>query len=110
MPRKHVSTICELTIPEQGATWKLVGEVRECLRTGPKPDDFNTGFNDGLGRRSSTRMFTSPRAAVATRRNACGPIPWQQHAGALVPLSLGIGIGPLFHVTRAPKRALLSGD
>ena len=28
VPRKHVSTIYELTIAEQGALWQLVGEVR----------------------------------------------------------------------------------
>ena len=48
IPRKHVVTIYELTIPEQTAIWELVGEVRERLLTGLKPDGFNIGFNDGL--------------------------------------------------------------
>jgi diadenosine tetraphosphate (Ap4A) HIT family hydrolase len=48
IPRKHVSTIYQLTIPEQSAIWELVSEVRERLLTGLKPDGFNIGFNDGL--------------------------------------------------------------
>ena len=48
VPRKHVSTIYELTIPEHGALWELVGEVRSRLLAGLKPDGFNIGFNDGL--------------------------------------------------------------
>ena len=48
VPRKHVSTIYELTIEEQRAIWQMVGEVRERLLTGLKPDGFNIGFNDGL--------------------------------------------------------------
>jgi diadenosine tetraphosphate (Ap4A) HIT family hydrolase len=48
VPRKHVSTIYELTIPEQAALWELVGEVRARLLAGLKPDGFNIGFNDGL--------------------------------------------------------------
>ncbi len=47
-PRKHVSSIYELTGPEQAAIWKLVAEVRERLLTGLKPDGFNIGLNDGL--------------------------------------------------------------
>jgi diadenosine tetraphosphate (Ap4A) HIT family hydrolase len=47
-PRKHVNTIYELNIPEQGAIWTLVGEVREHLLAELKPDGFNIGFNDGL--------------------------------------------------------------
>jgi diadenosine tetraphosphate (Ap4A) HIT family hydrolase len=48
MPRKHVGTIYELSMPEQRAIWELVGEVRERLLTGLKPDGFNIGLNDGL--------------------------------------------------------------
>jgi diadenosine tetraphosphate (Ap4A) HIT family hydrolase len=47
-PRKHVSTIYELTIPEQTAIWELVGEVRERLLTGLMPDGFSIGFSDVL--------------------------------------------------------------
>jgi diadenosine tetraphosphate (Ap4A) HIT family hydrolase len=46
--RKHVSTIYELSISEQGVIWALVGEVRERLFIGLKPDGFNIGINDGL--------------------------------------------------------------
>jgi diadenosine tetraphosphate (Ap4A) HIT family hydrolase len=48
VPRKHVSTMYELTMPEQKAIWSLVGQVSERLLTGLKPDGFNIGFNDGL--------------------------------------------------------------
>jgi diadenosine tetraphosphate (Ap4A) HIT family hydrolase len=48
VPRKHVSTIYQLTIAEQKAIWELVGQVRERLLTGLRPDGFNIGFNDGL--------------------------------------------------------------
>lgn len=48
IPRKHVSTIYELTIPEQKAIWELVGEVRQRLLTGLKPDGFSIGFTDTL--------------------------------------------------------------
>jgi diadenosine tetraphosphate (Ap4A) HIT family hydrolase len=48
VPRKHAVTIYELTPAEPSAIWKLVGEVRERLLTGLKPDGFNIGFNDGL--------------------------------------------------------------
>ena len=48
VPRRHVATIYGLTMPEQEAIWDLVGEVRERLLTGLKPDGFNIGFNDGL--------------------------------------------------------------
>lgn len=48
VPRKHVSTIYQLAIPEQTAIWKLVGEVRKRLLTGLKPDGFSIGFTDTL--------------------------------------------------------------
>jgi diadenosine tetraphosphate (Ap4A) HIT family hydrolase len=48
IPRKHVSSIYELTAEEQSAIWSLVAEVRERLLTGLKPDAFNIGLNDGL--------------------------------------------------------------
>ena len=43
-----MATIYELSIGEQKALWELVGEVRDRLLTGLKPDGFNIGFNDGL--------------------------------------------------------------
>jgi diadenosine tetraphosphate (Ap4A) HIT family hydrolase len=47
-PRKHVSSIHELTAEEQSAVWSLVAEVRNRLLTELKPDAFNIGVNDGL--------------------------------------------------------------
>jgi diadenosine tetraphosphate (Ap4A) HIT family hydrolase len=48
VPRKHVSTVYELSPSEQQAVWSLVASVRERLLTGLNPDGFNIGFNDGL--------------------------------------------------------------
>jgi diadenosine tetraphosphate (Ap4A) HIT family hydrolase len=48
LPRKHVMTIYELSMPEQKVIWELVGRVRERLLAEYKPDGFNIGFNDGL--------------------------------------------------------------
>jgi len=45
-PRQHVSTIYELTIPEQQALRELVSEARARLLTGLTPDGFSIGFND----------------------------------------------------------------
>jgi diadenosine tetraphosphate (Ap4A) HIT family hydrolase len=47
-PHKHVSSIYELTIPEQRCIWDLVAEVRQRLLTELQPDGFNIGVNDGL--------------------------------------------------------------
>lgn len=48
VPRKHVSTMFELTTPEQNAIWELVARVRERLLAEMQPDGFNIGINDGL--------------------------------------------------------------
>jgi diadenosine tetraphosphate (Ap4A) HIT family hydrolase len=48
IPRKHVSSIYELTADEQASIWDLVAVVRERLLVGLKPDGFNIGVNDGL--------------------------------------------------------------
>lgn len=48
VPRKQVSTIYQLIMPEQQGIWKLVAEVRERLLEALKPGGFNIGFNDGL--------------------------------------------------------------
>jgi diadenosine tetraphosphate (Ap4A) HIT family hydrolase len=48
IPRKHVSSIYELTADEQSAVWSLVADVRNRLLTGLKPDAFNIGVNDGV--------------------------------------------------------------
>lgn len=48
VPRKHVSTVYELTVAEQGQVWNLVAEVREQLLVKYAPDGFNIGVNDGV--------------------------------------------------------------
>src|SRR5262249_3308688 len=47
-PRKHVSSVYELTILEQRSIWDLVADVRQQLLTGLHPDGFNIGLNGGL--------------------------------------------------------------
>jgi diadenosine tetraphosphate (Ap4A) HIT family hydrolase len=47
VPRKHVRTIYELTVPEQQEIWEFVRRVRERLLAHFKPDAFNIGLNDG---------------------------------------------------------------
>jgi len=48
IPTRHVISIYELTLTEQGLIWALVSEVRQRLLTDLKPDGFNIGLNDGL--------------------------------------------------------------
>ena len=48
IPRKHVSSIYELTAAEQPPVWDRVAEVRQRLLTGLKPDGFSIGVNDGF--------------------------------------------------------------
>lgn len=47
MPRRHVTSVYELTAPEQADAWALVGKVRDLLASEYKPDGFNIGLNDG---------------------------------------------------------------
>ena len=47
LPRKHVSSIHELSEIEQDAIWELVRHVRSQLLTGPAPEGFNIGLSDG---------------------------------------------------------------
>jgi diadenosine tetraphosphate (Ap4A) HIT family hydrolase len=48
VPRKHVGSVYELSVTDQAAIWKLVGEVREQLLAKYQPDAFNIGVNDGF--------------------------------------------------------------
>ena len=45
-PRKHVASLYELSMLEQGEFWDLVAEVRGRLLTSLKPDGFKIGFSD----------------------------------------------------------------
>jgi hypothetical protein len=67
VPRKHVSTIYELSDAERKALWKLVGEVRERLLTGLRPDGSTSASMTAsrLARRCRTRTSTSFRGAMA---------------------------------------------
>jgi len=48
IPRRHVSAVYELGIPEQQALWDLVGEVRGRLLIGLTSDGFSIGFSDTM--------------------------------------------------------------
>jgi diadenosine tetraphosphate (Ap4A) HIT family hydrolase len=48
IPRRHVSSIYELTGEQQSAVWDLVSEVRQRLLADLKPDGFNIGINEGI--------------------------------------------------------------
>jgi diadenosine tetraphosphate (Ap4A) HIT family hydrolase len=47
VPKRHVSSLFDLTAEEQAAVWALVAEVRAKLVAELKPDGFNVGLNDG---------------------------------------------------------------
>lgn len=48
VPRNHVGTIYELTMPEQVALWALVAELRGCLLAVQTLGSFVIGFDDGV--------------------------------------------------------------
>jgi diadenosine tetraphosphate (Ap4A) HIT family hydrolase len=73
VPRKHVSSIYELTAPEQTAIWRLVGQVREQLLASMSPvDGFNIGFNDGL---SAGQTVMHAHVHIIPRRTGDVPDP-----------------------------------
>jgi len=47
VPRRHVTSIFDLSSNEQLHLWSLVESVREHLKVGFRPDGFNIGVNDG---------------------------------------------------------------
>jgi len=47
VPRRHVSSLWDLSASELEAIWKLAGEVRALLASEHSPDGFNVGVNDG---------------------------------------------------------------
>jgi len=47
VPRKHVTTLFDLSPVEQASLWQLVSEVRSYLSHKFNPDGFNIGINDG---------------------------------------------------------------
>ena len=48
LPRKHVSSIYELSPGEQSELWEMVGKVRTLLIEQFGVDSLNIGLNDGL--------------------------------------------------------------
>lgn len=48
IPRRHVSSIYELSPAEQAALWEMVGEARQVLIERYAVESFNIGVNDGL--------------------------------------------------------------
>jgi len=78
-PRKHVSTIHQLSIPEQKAIWKLVAEVRERLLSGLKPDSFAIRFQRRAGHRVDRTgpvldFRATPCAQQYTTESATAPL------------------------------------
>jgi diadenosine tetraphosphate (Ap4A) HIT family hydrolase len=71
-PRKHVSSVYELTMPEQKALSELVGGIRSRLIAGLKPDGLNMGFSYGLAA-GQTAMHA--RVHVIPRRQGDVPDP-----------------------------------
>ena len=71
-PRKHVSTIYELTMAEQHAIWEVVGQVRERLLTGLKPDGFMIGFSDGF---AAGQTVQHAHVHIVPRSNGSVPEP-----------------------------------
>lgn len=47
LPRRHVTSIFDLSEPEQSAVWSMVAQVRAGLMDELRPDGFNVGLNDG---------------------------------------------------------------
>ena len=47
VPKRHVTSLFDLTEEEQAAVWMLVAQVRAKLMAELKPDGFNVGLNDG---------------------------------------------------------------
>ena len=47
VPRRHVTSLWDLSPNEQHDIWGLVSEVRALLASRHSPDGFNVGVNDG---------------------------------------------------------------
>ena len=47
VPRRHLSSLWDLSAGELQAIWDLVSEVRALLSSKHSPDGFNIGVNDG---------------------------------------------------------------
>ena len=47
VPRRHVTSIYELSSDDQAALWRLVAQARQRLQDDLHPDGFNVGLNDG---------------------------------------------------------------
>lgn len=47
IPKRHVTSLFDLSEEGQAAVWRLVAAVRSILVTDLRPDGFNIGVNDG---------------------------------------------------------------
>jgi diadenosine tetraphosphate (Ap4A) HIT family hydrolase len=47
VPKRHVSSLFDLSEEEQTAIWRTVAQVRDALASEFRPDGFNIGLNDG---------------------------------------------------------------
>jgi diadenosine tetraphosphate (Ap4A) HIT family hydrolase len=47
IPKRHVSSLFEITMPEQQALWDLLYAAKQELDESRAPDGYNIGINDG---------------------------------------------------------------
>ncbi|MFO0865011.1 MAG: HIT family protein [Gemmataceae bacterium] len=47
-PKRHVTSLYDLSAEEQAVAWSLVARVRETIAERLRPDGFNIGLNDGV--------------------------------------------------------------
>lgn len=47
IPKRHVSSLFEITMPEQQALWDLLYTAKQELDESRAPDGYNIGINDG---------------------------------------------------------------
>ncbi len=66
VPKRHVTSLFDLTEEEQAAVWMLVAQVRAKLMAELKPDGFNVGLNDGT---SAGQTVMHAHVHVIPRRN-----------------------------------------
>jgi diadenosine tetraphosphate (Ap4A) HIT family hydrolase len=67
VPKRHVTSLFELSEEEQAAVWRLVAGVRSVLVMDLRPDGFNIGINDG---RAAGQTVMHAHVHVIPRRAA----------------------------------------
>lgn len=57
VPRRHVSSWCEVSPTEREVIWQVVDEVRDLITDRYQPPAFNVGFNDGAAAGQTVMHF-----------------------------------------------------